>query len=146
MYANIKYLLKLDATADSVRPFCKFQSHFDSYTESSVSTSNCKRLDKTSWISVDEEDLKQILNRYAEYDSSDKGINGIDTNIMLSMPEIAMNPLLIRLVHLVKDTHTNRVHPKGFVKFFGYLSSKTPMTAKKTGKATVYFNSFKPMN
>lgn len=83
------------------------------------------------FLAVTELEVDKHLKRYAIYDSSSRGINGIAFDTVLGFPEYAINPLIPSVLRLFVDGKTNRVHAERFIYFCAALSSKMNADSKK---------------
>ena len=82
---------------------------------------------------VTQEDIQQLLNRYARYDESSRGTVGLDVNTVLRMPELSENPLIPSILRLFVDKQTKRLHPEHFINFCAALGSHMSIENKKRG-------------
>ncbi|ESO94875.1 hypothetical protein LOTGIDRAFT_227329 [Lottia gigantea] len=76
-------------------------------------------------------DVEKLLKRYAHYDSSEKGINGIPYNTCVSMPEFAGNKFAPHLMQHYMDKNSRKIYPKQFLLICGAFSPETSALKKK---------------
>ncbi|XP_076467111.1 uncharacterized protein LOC143298208 isoform X2 [Babylonia areolata] len=71
------------------------------------------------------------MKRYAAYDSSAGGEEGVTLADCLTMTEFTGNKFAASVLEANLDEETQRIHPEGFLRVLSLLSSKTPEEVKK---------------
>ncbi|KAL8563307.1 hypothetical protein ACOMHN_028830 [Nucella lapillus] len=71
------------------------------------------------------------MKRYAAYDSSADGEDGITLSDCLTMVEFTGNKFAPSIIEANLEEKTLRIHPDGFLRVLSLLSSKTPVEVKK---------------
>ena len=79
-----------------------------------------------------------LMKRYAAYDNSDRGVDGITLADCLTMSEFMGNKFAASIIEAHLDGNTQRIHPKAFLNVLSLLSSKTPAEVKKNCKWCVH--------
>ncbi|KAK6168911.1 hypothetical protein SNE40_020068 [Patella caerulea] len=76
-------------------------------------------------------ELEKLLKRYSQYDSSERGINGIPYNTCVSIPEFSGNRLVPFIIEHHMDKNSNSIYPKEFLAICGIVSPDTSALVKK---------------
>ena len=83
---------------------------------------------------VTQKEVQLLLRRYAAYDHSERGMDGIMLADCLTMSEFTGNKFAASIIDAHLDENTRRIHPKSFLSILSVLSSKTPAEMKKNCK------------
>ena len=87
-----------------------------------------------TFFPVTQKEVQMLMKRYAAYDNSDRGIDGITLADCLTMSEFMGNKFAASIAEAHLDGNTHRIHPKAFLSVLSLLSSKTPAEVKKNCK------------
>lgn len=78
----------------------------------------------------DEKELKQLLQRYMNYDSSPSGEDGIPIEEVLGSPELSGSPYARRLAWSYLKDGTHRLHPESYLRLLSILSGRATFIEK----------------
>ena len=80
---------------------------------------------------VDENDIRNLIKRYSVYDSSENGVDGIEYETVLTIPELSGHPLIARILNQFVDNETRRLNVERFLYLCAALSSKMAVEKKR---------------
>lgn len=81
----------------------------------------------------DEGEIRQLLQRYASYDTSPNGFDGIPIEVVLNSPELSGSPFARRLTWSYLKDGQRKLHPESYLALLSVLSSRA--TFKEKSKA-----------
>ena len=85
-------------------------------------------------LSVVEADMVKLLKRYATYDNTDKGTEGIPYDTVVNMPELRAQPFVQPLLDLYVSPSNRVLYPEKFLYFFAVLHKGTNVETKRKGR------------
>ena len=83
---------------------------------------------------VDERAIGKIIKRYSEYDTSEKGTDGIAKVDVDRIPEFNGHAMVSLISEYHMDKETQRLFPQNFIYFIATLSSKSTLEHKRDRK------------
>ncbi|XP_071820061.1 calcineurin subunit B-like [Apostichopus japonicus] len=78
----------------------------------------------------DEKEIKLLLQRYANYDTSPNGSGGIPIDVLLNSPELSGSPFARRLTWSYLKDGKRKIHPESYLLLLSVLSSKATFQEK----------------